>query len=241
MIDTLRSGWIGRGPKTERFENNFKEYVGSKYAVGVNSCTAGLHLSLVAIGIKQGDEVITTPMSFPATTNVIVHQGAKPTFVDIEKDTLNIDPKKIKAVITKRTKAIMVVHFAGHPCQMEEILSIAKRYNLIVIEDAAHALGSEYHGRRIGSIGNLTSFSFYANKNITTGEGGMVTTNNVELAKKIRTLSLGGINLDAWQRSASQTYRHWDTILPGYNYNMYDIQASLGLAQLKRIKEFLKI
>ncbi|KPK99007.1 MAG: UDP-4-amino-4,6-dideoxy-N-acetyl-beta-L-altrosamine transaminase [Omnitrophica WOR_2 bacterium SM23_72] len=241
ITDTLRSGWIGRGPKTERFEKNFKEYVGSKYAIGVSSCTAGLHLSLKTIGIEGGDEVITTPMSFPAAVNAIVHQGAKPVFVDIEKGSLNMDPGKIRAAITKRTKAIVVVHFAGRPCEMNEILRIAKRNNIIVIEDAAHALGSEYQGRKIGSITDLACFSFHATKNITTGEGGMVTTDNAAFAKKIQTLSLQGMDLDAWERAKRQTYRHWDTILPGYKYNMFDLQAALGLVQLRKLEGFLKV
>ncbi len=237
----LDSGWIGKGAKTEEFENEVKKYVGSKYAIGTNSCTSALELSLSAAGISREDEVITTPMTFPATANVIVHTGARPVFVDIEKDTLNIDPGKIENAITIKTKAIIPVHFAGYPCRMSEILKIAKKYNLFIIGDAAHAFGSEYYNRKIGSIGDLTCFSFYATKNITTGEGGMVTTNNKKLADKIRLLSLHGISSDAWRRFQGKTYKHWETILPGYKYNMYDIQAAIGLAQLKKIDKFIKI
>ncbi len=241
VIDTLRSGWVGKGPQTEKFEKAFKKFVGSEHAVGVNSCTAGLHLSLAAAGIKRGDEVITTPMSFPADANVIVHLGAVPRFVDVDQETMNIDPGKIAAAINKRSRALIAVDFAGHPCQMDKILSIAKKHKLVVIEDAAHALGSEYRGRKTGSIADLTAFSFYANKNITTGEGGMVTTGNAKLARKIRTLSLQGIDSDAWSRSKAGAYRHWDVVSAGYKYNMFDLQACLGLVQLKKLKKFLGI
>jgi len=241
LICTLRSGWLTKGPKTEKFEDKIKKYVGSKYAVGTNSCTAALELSLMAIGIRQGDEVITTPMTFPATANVIVHQGAKPVFVDIKKDTFNIDPDRLEQAITSKTKAIIPVHFAGHPCEMNKILKIARKYKLFVIEDAAHALGSSYYGRKIGTVGDLTCFSFYASKNITTGEGGMVTSNNKRFTEKIKLLSLHGISSDAWERTGNRTYRHWETIVPGYKYNMYDIQAALGLVQLRKIETFYKI
>ena len=241
IIDTLRSGWVGRGPKTEAFEEDFKRYVQSRYALGVNSCTAGLDLSLMAIGIGKGDEVITTPMTFPATANVIVHQGARPVFVDIKEDTFNIDPDKIEEKISSRTKAIIPVHFAGHPSEMEKLLYLAKRYNLFIIEDAAHALGSEYQGKKIGSIGDLTCFSFYATKNITTGEGGMVTTNNKEFANKMRLLSLHGLTKDAWERKKNEGFTSWDAVLPGFKYNMYDLQASLGLVQLRKIEKFREI
>lgn len=242
VINTLRSGWIGKGPKTEAFEDAVKEYTGSKYAVGVNSCTAGLHLSLMAMGVGKGDEVITSPMTFPATVNVIFHQGAKPVFVDIVKDNLTIDTEKIKKKITSKTKAVIAVHFAGHPCEMNEILRLAKEYNLFVIEDAAHALGSEYRGKKIGGIGHLTCFSFYATKNITTGEGGMVTTNNRDFFNKIMILSLHGLSKNAWKREKSGNYAQpWETVLPGFKYNMYDLQASIGIVQLRKIENFIEI
>jgi len=238
VLDTLRSGWLTTGPKTHEFERRFAQYVGCKHAIGLNSCTAGLHLALVSLGIGPGDEVITTPITFAATANVIVHQGAKPVFVDVDRGTLNIDTSQIEDRITSRTKVIMPVHFAGHPCEMEPILRIAEKYNLAVVEDAAHALEAQYHGRKVGSIGDLTSFSFYATKNITTGEGGMLTTNRGDLAERIRILSLHGITTDAWQRHGKGKYVHWDVVCPGYNYHMFDIQAALGIHQLKKVDEF---
>ena len=199
VINTLKSGWLTTGPKTHQFEEDFKDYIGCKHAIGLNSCTAGLHLSLVALGFEPGSEVISTPMTFPATANVVVHERLRPVFVDIEPGTLNIDPAKIEEKISSKTKAIFPVHFAGHPCDMDSIQAIADKHNLIVIEDAAHALESSYKGRKIGNLGHLTSFSFYANKNLTTGEGGMLTVNDDELAEKIRVLRLHGLR---WHNEA---------------------------------------
>jgi len=241
IIDTLHSGWVTKGPKTKLFEEKFKEFTGAKYAVAVSSCTAALHLSLMAIGIRPKDEIITTPFTFPSTANVIEYMGAKPVFVDIEEDTFNIAPKQIEKAITYNTKAIILVHFAGHPCEMDKILYLAKKYNLFVIEDAAHALGSKYCGRKVGNIGDLTCFSFYPTKLITTGEGGMVTTDRREFARKIEILSSCGISSTAWRRSTDKIYKPWDTLFLGYKYNMSDLQASLGLVQLKKIEEFLRI
>ncbi len=241
IIDTLRSGWITTGPKTVKFEEAFKKYIGSKYAIGVNSCTAGLHLSLVALGIGEGDEVITTPMTFAASANVVIHQRAKPIFVDIERDTLNIDPNLIEEKITPRTKAILIVHFGGHPCAMDEIMAIARKYNLAVIEDAAHALEAEYKGQKIGAIGDAGAFSFYANKNITTAEGGMVTTSNSELADKITILRLHGLSRDAWKRFSAKGSTRYEVVLPGYKYNLTDLQSSLGLHQLAKVDQFYEL
>lgn len=238
VIDTLRSGWLTTGPRTREFERRFAAYVNAKHAIGVNSCTAALHLALLALGITSGDEVITSPMTFAATANVIVHVGARPVFVDIELDNLNIDASKIEEKVTQRTKAIMPVHFAGHPSEMDEIIAVARKHGLAVIEDAAHAIESEYRGQKIGSIGDCTCFSFYATKNITTGEGGMVTTHNDELADRIRVLSLHGISRDAWKRYSDEGYKHWEILYPGYKYNMFDIQAALGLRQLDKVEEF---
>jgi len=235
VIDTLKSNWITTGPKTHQFEEMFREYVGCKHAIALNSCTAGLHLALVAAGIGEGDEVITSPLTFAATVNVIVHQGAKPIFVDIIPDTYNIDSGKIEAAISKKSKAIIPVHYAGQPCQMDEIMAIAKKYSLLVIEDAAHALSATYKGRKIGTIGDVTAFSFYATKIITTAEGGMVTTDNDELAEKIRLLSLHGISKDAWKRYSSEGSWYYEILYPGYKYNMTDIQASMGIHQLKKL------
>jgi dTDP-4-amino-4,6-dideoxygalactose transaminase len=241
VVRTLESGWITRGPETEAFEKAFAEYLGCRAAIGLNSCTAGLHLSLVALGIGAGDEVITSPITFPATANVIVHQGATPVFADVEPDTLNLDPAQVAARITPRTKAIMPVHFAGHPCPMAPILELAERHRLHVIEDAAHAIEASESGRKIGAIGQLTAFSFYATKNLTTGEGGMLTTDDPDLAERIRILSLHGISKSAWTRYTPAGVHEWETLLPGFKYNMFDIQAALGLAQLARLEDWWQI
>jgi dTDP-4-amino-4,6-dideoxygalactose transaminase len=241
VVDTLRSGWLGTGPKTLRFENDFAAYVGCRHAIGLNSCTAGLHLALVVAGVRGGDEVITTPITFASTANVIVHQRAKPVFVDIDLDTQNIDPTKIEKKITQRTKAIIPVHLAGRPCHMDAITDIAQRYNLIVIEDAAHAVEAWYKDQKIGNIGDMSAFSFYVTKNVVTGEGGMLTTNHDEWAEKLRILRLHGISKDAWKRYSAEEFVPYETIYAGYKYNMMDIQAALGIHQLARAEESLKI
>lgn len=232
---TLRSGWIGTGPKVSKFEEAIRRYVGSRFAIALNSCTAALHLSMIVSGIKPGDEVITTPMTFCATANAIVHAGAKPVFVDIDRDTFNIDKKLIEEKITKKAKAIIPVHMAGRPCNMDIINKLARKYGLVVIEDAAHALGAEYHGKKIGSISDLACFSFYVTKNITTAEGGMITTNNEKYANLVKVYGLHGMSKDAWKRYSDDGYMHYDVIFPGFKYNMTDIQASLGIHQIKRI------
>jgi dTDP-4-amino-4,6-dideoxygalactose transaminase len=238
VVDSLRSGWIGTGPKVARFEEDFKNYIGVRHAAAVSSCTAGLHLSMLVAGVGLGDEVITTPMTFGATANAIVHAGAEPVFVDVDLKTMNIDPQKIEEKITKRTKAIIPVHFAGRPCDMEAILDLAREHNLLVIDDAAHAVGAEYQGRKIGSVGDMTAFSFYVTKNIVTGEGGMVTTNTKELFEKIQTYALHGMSRGAWKRYSDEGYQHYQIVAPGYKYNMMDISAALGIHQLKRIHEY---
>ena len=239
IIQTLNSGWLTTGQKTRLFEKTFADYIGCKHAIGLNSCTSGLHLSLVVSGVSSGDEVITSPITFPATTNVIVHQNAKPVFVDVEPETLNINCSEIESKINNSTKAILPVHFAGHPCDMDAIISLAQKHNLTVIEDAAHALESKYHGNKIGAIGNFTAFSFYATKNITTGEGGMLTTNDDHYADKLRILSLHGISKNAWKRYGKEGFQHWELLMPGYKYNMFDVQASLGIHQIKKVESFL--
>jgi dTDP-4-amino-4,6-dideoxygalactose transaminase len=239
VVDTLRSGWLVYGPKTQRFEAEFARMVGAKHAVGVNSCTAGLHLSLLAAGVGPGDEVITTPLTFSATANVIVHTGATPVLADICYDDLNIDPEQIERRVTPRTKAIMPVHYAGNACRMDEILDIARRNDLVVIEDAATAAGSGYKDRMVGNIGDLTCFSFYPVKNMTTGQGGVVTTNDAELADKIGVLRNHGQDSNAWKRYSSEASRPFYTISePGFNYGMFDLLASIGLGQLRRLPEF---
>ena len=241
VVETLKSGWLTTGPRTKRFEDDFKEYIGCKYAIGLNSCTAGLHLALAVMRFEPGDEVITTTMTFPATVNVMIHERLCPVFVDVEPGTLTMDVSKIEQNITPRTRAIVPVHFAGHPCNMDPIMDIAKKYKLIVIEDAAHALESKYKGRKIGNLGNPTAFSFYANKNITTGEGGMLTSNDGSLNETVRILRLQGLSRDAWKRYGKSGFAHWELQLPGFKYNMADINAALGIHQLKKVHRFLKL
>jgi len=240
VIDTLSSDWITTGPKTKHFEETFRNFLGCKNAVAVNSCTAGLHLSLTAFGIGSGDEVITSPYTFASTANVVIHQGAVPVFCDVQPDTLNIDPENLEEKITEKTKAIIPVHYAGHPCDMDEILKIAQENGLSVIEDAAHAFGAVYKDRPIGTIGNVTAFSFYATKNITTAEGGMVTTNDAGLAERIRILSMHGISKDAWKRYSSKGSWFYEVLDAGYKYNMTDLQASIGIHQIKKADAMLK-
>ena len=235
VVECLKSGWIGTGPRVNKFENAFCDYIGSKYAIALNSCTAALHLSMLVSGVSTGDEVITTPMTFAATANAILHTGAKPIFVDVEKDSMNIDPTLIEKVISPKTKAILPVHFAGRPCNMDHIMEIAQKNNLLVIEDAAHAVEAKYKGKKIGNIGDMTCFSFYVTKNLVTGEGGMITTNNEEWSKKIKIRALHGMTSDARMRYANENYKHYQVIAPGFKYNMMDIQASLGIHQLKRL------
>lgn len=237
VVASLEIGWLGTGPKVAKFENEIAKYTNSKYALALNSCTAGLHLSLLACGVKKGDEVITSPMTFAATANVIEHVGAKPVFADVDLETMNIDPLEIKKKITKKTKAIIPVHMAGRPCDMDAILKIAKKHKLYVIEDAAHALGAEYKGKKIGSISDLTAFSFYATKNLVTGEGGMVTTNNEDYANFIKVNALHGMSKDAWKRYSDEGFKHYMVTHPGYKYNMMDLQAAIGIHQLKKFEK----
>jgi len=241
VVDSLRSGWITTGPKVIRFEEDFKNYIGSSHAIAVNSGTAGLHLSLMAAEIKDGDEVITTPMTFAATINTIVLQRAKPVFVDINPDTLNIDANALEEKITKKTRAIIPVHFAGQPCDMNKILAIANKYSLIVIEDAAHAVGAQYKKTKIGNFGDLSVFSFHPVKNITTGEGGMITTKNDDLAEKLRLLRFHGISKEAWKRYGKEGSPQYQILMPGLKYNMLDIQAAIGIHQLKKLDSFIRL
>jgi dTDP-4-amino-4,6-dideoxygalactose transaminase len=236
VVATLRSGWIGTGPRARQFEAMMAEYTSAKHAMAVSSCTAALHLSLLALGIDAGDEVITTPMTFAATANAILHAGARPVFADVNRDTMLIDPEKIEAAITPRTKAILPVHLTGRLCPMDEIATIAKKHGLFVIEDAAHCVEGSYHGRKVGSISDLTCFSFYVTKNLTTGEGGMVTTDNPQWAEKLRVLALHGMDAHAYNRFGGTGYRHYQVIEAGFKYNMTDLQAALGIPQLKRVE-----
>ena len=240
VVDSLKSGWISTGPKVAKFEALFKDYIGSKHALALNSCTAGLHLSMIVAGLKPGDEVITTPMTFGATGNSIIHSGAKPVFVDISLPAMNIDPCKIEEKITPKTKAILPVHFAGRPCNMRIIKEVAQKHHLTIIEDAAHAIEATYHGQKIGTISDLTVFSFYVTKNLVTGEGGMITTENDTYAEKIQTYALHGMSRGAWKRYSDEGFKHYGIVYPGFKYNMMDIQASLGIHQLKRIENYYK-
>lgn len=240
VIDSLQSGWIGTGPKVHKFEEILKKYTGSEYALSLNSCTAALHISMLVSGIGPDDEVITSPMTFAATANTIIHTGAKPIFVDIDRESMNIDPDLIEKAITKRTKAIIPVHMAGRPCEMDKIMKIAKKHKLYVIEDAAQAIGAEYKGRKIGSIGDLTCFSFYVTKNITTGEGGVITTARKDWAEKIAIYRLHGMSKDAWKRYGDSGYNHYDFVYPGYKYNLTDIAAAIGIHQMAKIEGFGK-
>jgi dTDP-4-amino-4,6-dideoxygalactose transaminase len=237
VVATLRSGWVGTGPQAARFEEAFARAVGASYAVALNSCTAALHLALAVSGVGPGDEVITTPLTFCATVNAIIHAGATPVLVDVDRRTQNIDVNWIERAITPRTKALLPVHFAGRPCAMEPLLALARRHGLVVIEDAAHAFGAAWRGTPVGALGDLTCFSFYVTKNITTVEGGMVTTNHRALADQIKTLGLHGLSHDAWRRFSDTGYRHYEVTAPGFKYNLTDVQAALGLSQLARQEE----
>lgn len=239
VAQTIRSGWLGLGPRTHNFEKQFARYVGSKHAVGLNSCTAGLFLSLKVLGIGTGDEVITSPMTFASTANVIEHHGAKPVFVDIDRETLNMDPEKIKEAIGERTRVVIPVHMAGRPCDMDSILEMARREKLFVVNDAAHAIETRYKGKSIGSLGDFSSFSFYATKTLAIGEGGMLTTGSDEWADRIRILRLHGISRDAWKRYTSETGIRYEAVEPGYKLNMWDVQAAIGIHQLKRLEQNL--
>jgi len=240
VVDSLKSGWLSTGPKVGRFEALFKNYIGSDYALALNSCTAGLHLSMIVAGLKEGDEVITTPMTFGATANAILHSRAKPVFVDITLPSMNINPENIEAQITDKTKAIVPVHFAGRPCDMKSIKEIAQKHQLIIIEDAAHALEATYHGQKVGTIGDLTVFSFYVTKNLVTGEGGMITTGNGAYADMIQTYALHGMSKGAWKRYSDEGFKHYRIVYPGFKYNMMDIQAALGIHQLSKTEIYLK-
>jgi len=241
VASVLRSGWLTTGPKVKQFEQEFAQYVGTRHAIAVNSCTGALHVALEAIGLKEGDEVIVPTMTFAATAAVVTYFKARPVLVDCRRDTLTIDVEEVEKAITPRTKAIIPVHFAGQPCDMDRLLEIARSHNLRVIEDAAHALPARYRGRMIGTIGDITCFSFYAIKNITTGEGGMATTENSEWAERMRIMSLHGITKDAWKRYSSQGSWRYEISYPGYKYNLTDIAAAIGIPQLQKCDLFWEI
>jgi dTDP-4-amino-4,6-dideoxygalactose transaminase len=238
VVDTLRSGWLTMGPKTLQFEEQFAAYVGARFAIALNSCTSALHLALDAIGIGPDDEVITSVYTFTATAAVTMHLGGRPVLVDIQPDTMTMDPAQVAARITPRTRAIVPVHMAGVPCDMDPLLELAAKHDLRIVEDAAHALPAQYKNRVIGSISDLTAFSFYATKNITTGEGGMITTDSDEYADRLRVRRLHGISRDAWKRYTSEGSWYYEVEYPGYKYNPTDINSALGLQQLRRSDRF---
>lgn len=234
----MRTGWLGTGPKVAQFEQDFAVYKGVSHVAALNSCTAALHLAILAAGIGPGDEVITTPMTFCATVNAIIHAGATPVLADVEPDTMNISPTEIERVITPRTRAILPVHFAGRPCNMDAILALAQKYQLKVIEDCAHAIETEYKGRKAGTFGDFGCFSFYVTKNIVTGEGGMVVAQREEDIARIKVLGLHGMSKDAWKRFGDEGYKHYQVVECGFKYNMMDLQAAIGIHQLQRIESY---
>jgi dTDP-4-amino-4,6-dideoxygalactose transaminase len=234
----LRSQWITTGPQVRRFEEEFAERVGAPHALALSSCTAGLHVALAALGVGPGDEVITTPMTFCATANVVEQVGARPVLVDIDPVTLQIDPAGVEAAMTPATRVLLPVHYTGHPCDMDALCGLARGRGVRVVEDAAHALPARYGGRTVGSIGDLTAFSFYATKNLTTAEGGMLTGSDGELLERARGWSLHGMSRDAWKRYEQGGGWRYEVLFPGFKYNMTDLQAALGLRQLARLDGF---
>jgi dTDP-4-amino-4,6-dideoxygalactose transaminase len=236
VVASLHSGWLGTGPKVARFETDFAAYVRSPHAVAVSSCTAALHLSMLALGVRPGDEVITTALTFAATVNAIIHAGATPVLADVDPVTMNVDPAAVRAAVTARTAAIVPVHLAGRPCDMDALLTLRREHGLGLIEDCAHAIETEYHGRHAGTFGDFGCFSFYVTKNVVTGEGGMVLANREEDAARIKTLALHGMSKDAWKRFSDEGYKHYYVTECGYKYNMTDLQAALGIHQLERVE-----
>lgn len=240
VVDSLESGWVGTGPKVAAFETSFARYTDARHAIAVNSCTAALHLSMLVAGIGPGDEVVTSAMTFVATANAILHAGATPVLVDCDPRTGLIRPEAVARAVTDRTRAVIPVHLYGQVCDMHAIGEIADRHDLVVIEDAAHALEAVYRDRKVGSISDLTCFSFYATKNLATGEGGMITTDREDLADRLKVFALHGLSADAWRRYSDSGYLKYEMVELGYKYNMMDIQAALGLHQLPRLEERLR-
>ncbi len=238
VVSCLRSGWIGTGPRVAEFERRFAEYKDATYAVAVNSCTAALHLSILAAGIGPGDEVITTPLTFCATVNAIIHAGATPVLADVDPLSMNIDPACVRTKITPRTKAILPVHFAGRACDMDPLCALAEEHELTIIEDCAHAIETEYHGRKAGCFGDFGCFSFYVTKNIITGEGGLILAKKPEHAARLKVLALHGMSSDAWKRFGDEGYKHYLVTEAGFKYNMMDLQASLGIRQLEKVERY---
>ena len=237
VVDCLQTGWLSTGPKVTRFERDFATYKGVDQAAAVSSCTAALHLSLIAAGIGPGDEVITTPMTFCATVNAIIHAGGRPVLADVNPETMNIDPAVVEAAITEKTRAILPVHFAGRVCDMDPLMRIAEKHDLKMIEDCAHAIEGEYRGRKAGTFGDFGCFSFYVTKNVTTGEGGMVLAQDPAILDRIRIMATHGMSGNAWKRYSDKGFKHYQVVTDGYKYNMMDIQAALGIHQLARVEK----
>jgi dTDP-4-amino-4,6-dideoxygalactose transaminase len=238
VLAVMESGWLGTGPRVARFEQDFSSYKGAEYVAAVNSCSAALHLSILAAGIQPGDEVITTPMTFCATANAIIHAGGVPVLADVDPLTMNIDPEQVREKITSRTRAILPVHFAGRPCDMDSLCAIAEKHSLKLIEDCAHAIETEYKGKKAGTIGDFGCFSFYVTKNIITGEGGMVLAKREEDIARIKVLGLHGMSKDAWKRFGDEGYKHYQVVDCGFKYNMMDLQAAIGIHQLRRVEAY---
>lgn len=239
VVQCLESGWITTGPRVQQFEEALKHYLGAPQVLALSSATAGLHLVLLALDLKPGDEVITTPMTFAATLNTIVLAGGTPVLVDVEPHTYNMDVQRLADAITPRTRAILPVHFAGLPVDLEPLYALAEKHGLRVIEDAAHAIGTAYKGRRIGSFGDTQVFSFHPNKNMTTGEGGCIATRDEQLAERLALLRFHGMDREAWDRFGKRGNQHYEIVLPGFKYNMMDFQAALGLHQLPALDGFI--
>lgn len=240
VLATLRSAWIGTGPRVARFESEFRGYVGAGHAVALNSCTAGLHLAMKGLGLGPEDEVIVPAMTFAATANAVVHAGGRPVLADVDRDTMCLTPEAVEAKLTPRTRAIVPVHFAGRPCQIEGIVALARQAGLAVVEDCAHAIEALVDGRHAGTFGDFGVFSFYVTKNVVTGEGGMVVTSDEDAAARIKTLALHGLSADAWSRFSDEGYKHYEVVEPGFKYNMMDLQAALGVHQLARAESNLR-
>jgi dTDP-4-amino-4,6-dideoxygalactose transaminase len=240
VVASMRAGWLGTGPKVAEFERRIAAYKGVKHAIAVNSCTAGLHLSCIGLDIRPGDEVITTAMTFCATVNAIIHAGATPVLADIDPITKNIDPEEIRRRITPKTRALLPVHYAGRVCDMDAIAAIAKEYNLLLIEDCAHAIEAEWRGQAAGTFGNCGVLSFYSTKNLVTGEGGMILTNDDAVAARLKNLALHGLSKDAWKRFSDDGYKHYDVVEIGFKYNMMDLQAAIGIHQFDRLEPMSK-
>lgn len=239
VVDSLHSGWLGTGPKVAAFEAGFRAYMGQGYAAAFNSCTAALHLSLVALDLKPGDEVITTPLTFCASVNAIIHAGATPVLADVDPVTMNIDPDRVREKITPRTRAVLPVHFAGRPCDLDALTAICREHSLRMVEDCAHAIETTYKGRHAGTFGDFGCFSFYVTKNVVTGEGGMTVCRREEDIRRLKVLGLHGMSADAWRRFSDAGYKHYEVVEAGYKYNMMDLQAAIGIHQLRRVDELL--